>query len=339
MNDFPVDAVVLWVDGGDEKWLAEKNLYAPKKEDSSNAVNRFRDWGLMKYWFRSMEKYAPWFRTVHFVTWGHLPPFLNRDNPRLHIVNHRDYMPEGALPTFSSHALEMNVHRIPGLSDRFVYFNDDTFLLRPMAKKDFFDPVSGLPCAHYLEIPHRFVGKVDLPQIIAANDMAVVNKHFAKKAAPVKKYFGLRCSRAYPKIDNIRSLVLRLILPEYYTGFKVFHAPAAFLKSTFEEMWEKEPELLARTTAHKFRQIDDVNQWAAQWWQLAGDKFSPHRTDNAVEDVFSSEIDRICDEITGQSHDMICVNDPSGDVDFETLAARLQKAFDAILPEKCSFEQ
>ncbi len=339
MKDCPTDAVVLWVDGNDEKWQKEKRLYAPPTEDSSCAVNRYRDWGLMKYWFRSMEKFTPWIRTIHFVTWGHLPPFLDTNNPRLHIVKHQDYMPEGSLPTFSSHALEMNIHRIPGLSEHFIYFNDDFFLLQPRKEKEFFDPDTGFPCDHYLEIPLRFVGRVDLVQIIAANNMAVINKHFSKKATSVRRFFGQRCSRAYPGKDNVRSLMLRLLLPEYYTGFKIFHGPAAYLKSTFEELWAREPELMLRTTNHKFRQVDDVNQWVAQWWQLADNHFSPRRTDNALVNISADEIDRICEIITRQSHEMICINDPIIDLDFEMLAGRLQRAFDTILPEKCSFEK
>ena len=90
-----VDVVVLWVDGSDPDWLAEKRKYDAKESADSNGLFRFRDYGLMKYWFRAIEKYMPWVRKIHFVTWGHLPPFLNTANPRLNIVRHQDYMPEG----------------------------------------------------------------------------------------------------------------------------------------------------------------------------------------------------------------------------------------------------
>ena len=97
-----IDIVILWVDGSDPTWLEEKRKYAPPSAKDSNSVNRYRDWGLLPYWFRCIEKHAPWARKVHFVTWGHVPAFLNLNAPKLHVVKHRDFIPEEYLPTFSS---------------------------------------------------------------------------------------------------------------------------------------------------------------------------------------------------------------------------------------------
>ena len=155
-----VDVVVLWVDGGDPAWQAEKNKYSPVKKDDSNANFRYRDWGLMKYWFRAIEKFMPWVRTVHFVTWGHLPPFLDTGCPKLHIVRHEDYLPPEALPTFSSRPLEMNLHRIKGLAEHFVYFNDDMFITRPLDKSVFFDEETTLPKAQFGEVPLWLMGNL-----------------------------------------------------------------------------------------------------------------------------------------------------------------------------------
>ena len=133
-----IDFVVLWVDGNDPEWRAEKAKYQGAVTDDSNSVNRFRDWGLMPYWFRAVEKFTPWVHKIHFVTCGHVPEFLNLDHPKLSHVSHSDFLPQAALPTFSSHAIEMNIHRIPGLAEHFVYFNDDMFPLRPMPETAFF---------------------------------------------------------------------------------------------------------------------------------------------------------------------------------------------------------
>ena len=134
-----VDFVIIWVDGNDPEWRREKNEYKgvlTREEDDSE--HRYRDWDNLQYWFRGVEKFCPWVRTIHFVTWGHLPKWLNTDNPKLHIVNHRDYIPAEYLPTFSSHTIELNLHRIEGLSERFVYFNDDMFIIKPTTEMDFF---------------------------------------------------------------------------------------------------------------------------------------------------------------------------------------------------------
>ena len=88
-----IDFVIMWVDGSDPAWLEEKNKYLEKKIDTSNAINRYRDMGLLKYWFRGVEKLTPWVNKVHFVTWGHIPSWLNTNNPKLNIVKHEDFIP------------------------------------------------------------------------------------------------------------------------------------------------------------------------------------------------------------------------------------------------------
>ena len=153
-----IDFVVLWVDGSDPAWQAEKAKYQGKALDDSNSANRFRDWGLLPYWFRAVERFAPWVRKIHFVTCGQVPEFLNTEHPKLHLVKHSDFMPPEALPTFSSHAIEMNIHRIPGLAEHFVYFNDDMFLIRAVKQENFFR--DGLPCTYGGEYPIELVGNI-----------------------------------------------------------------------------------------------------------------------------------------------------------------------------------
>ena len=117
------------------------------------------------------------------------------------------------------------------------------------------------------------------------------------------------------------------------------HAPAAFLKSTFETLWNEEPELLRRTTGNRFRSNDDVNQWLALWWQVASGSFAPAAVDNVVEDVTEKTADGLCRLIREQQHDMVCVNDPSEEIDFAALSEKLYAAFSEILPKKSAFEK
>src|SRR5699024_8846127 len=138
-----IDFVLTWVDGNDPDWQKVKNQYTVKDLGDNRDI-RFRDWDNLQFWFRGVENFTPWVNKVHFVTWGHIPKWLNINHPKLNIVYHHDYIPEKYLPTFSSHVIELNLHRIKGLSDRFVYFNDDTFITKTMKESDFF--ISGLPC-------------------------------------------------------------------------------------------------------------------------------------------------------------------------------------------------
>ena len=331
-----IDFVVLWVDGNDPEWQAQKAKFQGKIIDDGNAVNRFRDWGLMPYWFRAVEKFCPWVRKVHFVTCGHVPDWLNLDCPKLKHVKHSDYIPEEYLPTFSSHAIEMNVHRIPDLAEHFVLFNDDTFLIRTMSIEAFFR--DRLPCTYGGEVPAAFFGQPGIWQHIIVNDLRVINNHFSKRLQ-VSQFGKKYADSAYRWQDNIRTKMLEKIFPECFLGCKNLHAPAAFSKSTYVTLWDLEPELLHQTCCNRFRSNDDVNQWLAQWWQIASGNFSPYMVDNIVEDVTEDTIDALCDIIHKQSHDMVCVNDPSDSVDFQTLSLLLKQAFEAILPEKSSFER
>ncbi len=139
-NSDKIDIVITWVDGNDPEWIKQKiqNMPAEQQYKAATASHRFRDWDNAQYIFRGIEKYMPWVNRIHFVTWGHLPTWLNVDNPKLHIVNHRDFIPEEYLPTFNSNAIELNFHRIPGISEQFILFNDDTFVIGPTRPEDFF---------------------------------------------------------------------------------------------------------------------------------------------------------------------------------------------------------
>ena len=330
-----IDFVILWVDGNDPDWQTEKAAYAQMDPAESSRVNRYRDWGLLPYWFRAVDKFAPWIHKIHFVTWGHVPSFLDTRNPKIHIVNHRDFIPSRYLPTFNSHAIEMNIHRIPGLSQHFVYFNDDMFLLRPVKPEDFFR--KGLPCTCGSEKPMELRGNPGAWIHAAVNDLALINAHFEKRSAVAR--FGRRYrAPVYRKKDNIRTWMLEKLYPDYFTGFRNLHAPAAYCKSSFEEIWKAEPELLEATCRQRFRGCDQINQWAALWWQIASGRFYPSVIDNLVAVIREDTIRGLCAAIEGQKHVFICLNDPEEEADFERLAAQLKLSFENLLPQPSSFE-
>lgn len=330
-----IDFVILWVDGNDSAWQAEKRKYQSGKTTENNSINRYRDWNLLPYWFRSVEQFTPWVRRIHFVTWGHLPTFLNLDAPKLHIVRHDEFIPAEYLPTFSSHTIEMNIHRIPDLAEHFVYFNDDMFLLRPFKSENFFR--DGLPCTYGGEVPIELIGNVGTWLHAAVNDLGIVNAHFPKREA-VAKHGKKYINKCYRWKDNLRTLLLENLYPDYFTGFKNLHAPAAYLKNAFQEVWDAESEKLESTCRDRFRTSDNVNQWAVLWWQIASGQFTPAVVDNLVMKIDNSTIDQLCTAIEKQQHDYICLNDPEGSIDFEYLSVRLQAAFEMILSKKSSFE-
>ena len=95
----------------------------------ASSPNRFRDNDCLRYSLRSVHRHAPWVERIHIVTAGERPGWLVPDHPSIRLVRHDEIFPgDGALPTFNSHAIEACLHRIDGVSERFLYFNDDLFL-------------------------------------------------------------------------------------------------------------------------------------------------------------------------------------------------------------------
>lgn len=131
-----IDFVILWVDGNDKAWQDEKNKYLDIKGDTGE--NRFRDCNNLQYLFRGIEKYASFVNKVFFITWGHIQAWLDTTNPKLEIVKHEEFIPKEYLPTFNSNVIELNLHRIKNLSEKFVLLNDDLFFLKETKKEDFF---------------------------------------------------------------------------------------------------------------------------------------------------------------------------------------------------------
>jgi hypothetical protein len=320
-----IDLVITWVNGSDPAWQAVRNSCNPPAESEG----RYRELGLLPYWFRAASSYAPWARRIHFVTWGHVPPFLNREHPRLRIVRHEDFIPAEYLPTFNSHTIECHLHRIPGLSEHFIYFNDDMFLLRPALPEDFFR--EGLPCTCGREVPWIFRGEVGAWSHAAANDLGIINRHFPKRQAVAAYGWKFRRGRWQ---DSLRTWALQLLFPDDFTGFVNLHGPAPLRKQTFREVWAAEGEILHRTCTHRFRRESDVNQWVFLWWQVAGGGFCPREADNLVLDLCEENMARILDAVEHQRYPSLCVNDPGGPVPAEKLAAALER----LLPEKSGFE-
>ena len=116
--------------------------------------------------------------------------------------------------------------------------------------------------------------------------------------------------------------------------------PQAFLKSTFREVWEVEEPLLREVSSHRFRDITDVNQYMFRFWQLASGKFQPV---NIVKgscryNLTDRDMDNLTTAIRIQKRDILVMADTEEVADFDGMVAQINAAFDAILPEKSSFE-
>lgn len=327
-----IDIVLLWVDGNDPVWLAEYEKYAPKVNGDKRNV-RFRDWDNLRFLFRGIEKYAPWVSKVHFVTCGHIPDWLNLNAPKLNFVKHSDFIPNEYLPTFNCNPIEMNIHRIKDLAEQFIYFNDDTFLINSVSEERFFK--NGLPCD--IAALNTMQPNTQGIDHIICNDLILINKYFAKRSL-LKEHFG--------KWINVRYLsqwyrTLALLPWSMHTGFVDPHLPNAYLKSTFERVWELEPDILQKTTESRFRNITDVNQYLIRYWRLCSGEFSPYNVwkNSELITIQNNNLDYISDVIRNQRKKVVCLNDADSTVDFDKAKMSLIRDFEVILPEKSSFEK
>lgn len=328
MVNEPIDFVLLWVDGDDPEW--QKLFLKYKGADGDSRPLRFRDMGLLRYWFRGVEKFAPWVNKIYFVTCGQRPEWLNTAHPKLVCVTHDEYIPKEYLPTFSSHTIELNLHRISKLSQQFVYFNDDMFFTRETQSKDFF--VKGLPCDQAI-MEYTIPSEYPFFLVPVAN-ASLLNRNFSKKEVMLR-HFGKFFSHKYrlEVLKNIKHFTGKNI-----PGFHSTHLPNSFLRSTFDEVWAAEQELLDEVCRHRFRAYSDVNQWAIQGWQRCTGRISPQRYKGKCFYIWSvAELENAVKAITDQKYKMLCLNDNLAE-NFEQAKAKLQSAFEQILPQKSAFE-
>jgi hypothetical protein len=144
LPDFPVDIVYTWVDGDDPAWLERKRDAYHSGEERAGPERvahpeRYRSRDELKYSLRSVEEFAPWVRRIHIVTDSQCPEWLDLDHPKIRLVDHREIFSNGDwLPTFNSSSIETQLHHVPELAQKFLYFNDDFFLGQPCDVSDFF---------------------------------------------------------------------------------------------------------------------------------------------------------------------------------------------------------
>lgn len=328
-----IDFVITWVDESDQKWQKERNYYATLLQKKIDEC-RFRDWDTLQYWFRGVEKYAPWVNNIFFITCGHLPKWLNTDHPKLRIIKHSDYIPAEFLPTFNSKVIEYFIYKIPELSDHFVYFNDDMFLINKVKPEAFFR--KGVP---------RDLGRMTITildgifgtSVLLAN--TIISDNFNKKDV-IHHNFLKWFHPTYGK-GLLFNLICCQIKKNKFVGFFNPHLQQAFLKKSFEDVWSNCEKDLIRACKNRFRDYGDISFWLFRYWQLASGHFSPY---NIMRDGYYYRINdsnylNAADCIRRQKGKFICVNDTEGASNFETYKAAILAAFDEILPKKSSFEK
>ncbi|RKS05934.1 Stealth-like protein [Nocardiopsis sp. Huas11] len=227
--DFPIDAVYTWVDGADPEHAAKRARYREGRSGLAShaaGASRYTDHEELRYSLRSLRMYAPFVRRIFVVTDRQVPHWLDPDAEGVTLVDHRDIFADpDALPVFSSRAIESQLHRIEGLSEHFVYLNDDIFVTAPVGPEHFFYS-NGI--ARLAFSPHQ-IG---------------VGEPVLEEAAP--NWAG----------KNARAL-LQESFGAYITN-KTRHVPTAQIRSVHLELAQRYREDVERTARSRFRDPADV---------------------------------------------------------------------------------
>lgn len=325
-----IDFVITWVDGSDPEWLKKKAEYSETKPIGYDGTERYRDWDTLKYWFRGVEKFAPWVRNIFFVTDDQKPDWLNVEHPKLKWVKHTDYIPAEYLPTFNSHTIIWNIDKIQDLSENFVLFNDDEFLINHVKPEDFF--INNIPCDYPQIIPLRNFGSFTH---IMINNYLLCKRHFVFTKSIKKNLMP------WLKAQRLRTILGYVISgKKYITPILMdWHTHCSYNKSTYKELWDCEYDAIHNTCLHKIRSTDDVSDWCIRYWQIYSNNFSLRKPIGKYFSISSlDENGKILECLRKQKAKVICLNDTEDATDFYKYKKLIVGEFERLLPEKSSFE-
>lgn len=327
-----IDFVITWVDMDDPAWKAEFAQNSGKIDNTKNEVSeaRFRDHGLLRYWFRGVEKFAPWVRYIHFVTFNQKPEWLNVNHPKLKMVNHENFIPREFLPVFNINPIEIHLHKIPDLAEHFVYFNDDVFIISPIKQSRFF--TNNLP--NDIAAFRTNYGLSQYEKMLR-NNIKLINRHFDKKEV-LKRNHDKWFNQSYGSKSRLTKL---LRANRKFVTLRTPHNAQPYLKKTFESVWDKCRQELLLTAKSRFRNENNYTHELFRTWQICSSDFMPYNTyqDTKMFPLVLKSKQAIR-AVREQSYSLVCLNDHVMIRNYDQVMQELEASFESILPEKSGFE-
>ncbi len=308
-----VDLVYLWVNGNDPEWQAKRNacIGTAETQRGVNCKGRYADNDELKYSLRSVAQYAPWIHKIYIVTDNQVPSWLDTSNPKVRIVDHKEIMPEICLPCFNSAVIEHFLYNIPGLSEHFLYANDDMFVNRPVKPDDFFAQ-DGLPIVRFNRRPLRkftlwFKEKVQRRAL--SNYVQTIRR----SAEMVEKKYGI------------------------YYGGKTHHNIDAYMKSDYQHAAQVFDSEIKATFANHVRSASDVQRNIYSYVALAEKRAHLHYVTQRTSFRFHIHRENHYKKLERYNPMLFCMNDSefATDEDRKRMADFLSRRF----PDKSPFEK
>ena len=301
-DDFePVlDAVIPYVDGSDRNW---SRIYCKTTGQYNVSTVRFRNWGMLKYVIRGIDKYIPCVRRIVLIvsSESQVPDWLDRNDDRVRIVYHENFIPKQFLPTFNSCTIESFLPNIEDLSEQFLYFNDDMLPISLMGLSDFF--MEQTPCIQFID------------------------------REPIKSLFGKHCRSGLDliasKLNKEKYPFNRLLVPE--------HTITPMLTSTLFHVSELCKYDILRTIS-MLRRKENLNQYIYSYYQYFTDNYIQGMCRYYYIDLDSDL--RCIEYLLNQSNfQIICLNDSDKVSDYEARKKQLIALLDAKFPDRCKYEK
>jgi hypothetical protein len=308
----PIDIVYTWVDGSDPEWQRRKAQHEPAADLHNYSAlhsSRFTTRDELRYSLRSVAMFANWVRKIHIVTDGQVPPWLDVSHPKINVVDHREIFTDPqVLPVFNSHAIESQLHHIPDLTERYLYFNDDLFLGRPVEPDVFFH---GNGIAKFFLSPHTL--DLDPPSVA---DLPVTSAAKNNRAL-LERDLGLTVTR------------------------KFRHGVHPQLRSVLVEMEKRYPDVFQQVAASRFRHPDDLSIPTSlhHYYAYAQGRAVPGTMQYRYQDIGRPNTARRLDEILRERPQVFCLNEiVAADEQLLTQYAALAAFLAEYFPLRSPFE-
>lgn len=293
-----MDIVITYVDGNDPVWKEDYKRFAKVPV----MQKRFRDWGTLKYLLRGIAVNMPFIRNVYLVVSheSQIPQWAVGTD--LKVVLHSDIIPNEYLPTFNCNPIEMHLHRIEGLDEEYLYFNDDMYPVGKCGPEDF----------------------------------------FSEGKAKIGYYRHLFASGMYKKICRNSDRLARKILGMKPSPFflRPQHICSPMFRSLCEEVSSHAEDEIRKTSASRTRTEENLNQYLFLDYQYYKGRLLAEPVSNKHVSVALATAAGLRKAILEPEGKMLCVNDVHlGEERYEILRRTMLEAFEEKFPEKSRFER
>ena len=299
----------------DKEWRKNFTAVGCSYSDHDRDSVRYRSWELEGLLIQCVRKFMPWVRTIHIILAQksqerYLEECLAVSGERLadgiHIVYHEDIMPKKFLPTFNSRAIEMYLHRIPGLSDYFIYGNDDMFPLSPLKESDFFRP------------PKNDNDNENSQLSTFNSQLYWPCQHMNEKLLP-------------DKLNNFQQACLAGLnfvaepFGHHYTNtlLRSGHTIAPICKSSCLALWERGAKDIEGSVT-RFRLAQNFNQYIYAWYQHFTGQYIDHQPPHPMAGV-KEGLQQAIETIRQKDCGIVCINDHESCSNYRQWAVAVRK--------------